>query len=111
MIGDKATEWTIGELAAAAGVTVRTLHHYDRLGLLRPLNRTPATHRRYGAAQAERLYRIVALRSLGFPLPTIRVLLNTDTEETLREELVQARPGYGFSITLIARSSFLSKIA
>jgi len=85
VIDGKATEWTIGELAAAAGVTVRTLHHYDRLGLLRPLNRTPATHRRYGAAQAERLYRIVALRSLGFPLPTIGVLLNTDTEDSLRE--------------------------
>src|SRR5947209_20302711 len=54
-------EWSVGELAAAAGVTVRTLHHYEQVGLLAPASRTGAGHRRYRAEQAERLYQITAM--------------------------------------------------
>jgi hypothetical protein len=46
-------EWSVGELAEAAGVTVRTLHHYDQVGLLAPAARTGAGHRRYRVADAD----------------------------------------------------------
>jgi cob(I)alamin adenosyltransferase len=69
-------EWSVGELAEAAGVTVRTLHHYDQVGLLAPAARTGAGHRRYRAEQVERLYQITAMRSLGFDLEEIRRALD-----------------------------------
>ena len=47
----------VGELAAASGLTVRTLHYYEELGLLEPSGRTQSGHRVYGAAEVERLYR------------------------------------------------------
>ncbi|MEU5694575.1 MerR family transcriptional regulator [Actinosynnema sp. NPDC020468] len=65
------TRWTIGELAQAAGITVRTLHHYDAIGLLRPGERTPAGHRRYTPDDVRRLYRIRALSHLGMPLDRV----------------------------------------
>src|SRR4051812_47936512 len=68
----------IGELARVAGVTVRTLHHYDELGLLTPSERTEGGHRLYTAQDVERLYRLLALRSLGLPLEEIRPLLEGD---------------------------------
>lgn len=66
-----------GELAQRAGVTVRTLHHYEALGLLAPL-RSGAGHRRYREADVERLLRIVWLRRLGFALERIGPLLAAD---------------------------------
>jgi DNA-binding transcriptional MerR regulator len=57
--------WSVGELASATGVTVRTLHHHDEIGLLAPSERTPAGHRRYSGEDLRRLYRIVVLRGLG----------------------------------------------
>jgi DNA-binding transcriptional MerR regulator len=68
----------IGELARVAGVTVRTLHHYDELGLLTPSERTQGGHRLYTAQDVQRLYRLLALRSLGLPLDEIRTLLDGD---------------------------------
>ena len=82
--------WKIGELAAAAGLTVRTLHHYDQLGLLVPSERSEAGYRLYSAGEVERLYRIVALRRLGFQLEEIRSLLERgalDLAETVRRHL------------------------
>jgi DNA-binding transcriptional MerR regulator len=58
----------VGELAERAGLTVRTLHHYDEIGLLAPARRTSAGHRLYGEEQVVRLQQIVALRGLGFSL-------------------------------------------
>src|SRR5947209_2975928 len=69
-------EWSVGELADAAGVTVRTLHHYDQVGLLAPAARTDAGHRRYRAEQVERLYEITAMWSLGFDLDAVRRALD-----------------------------------
>lgn len=63
--------WKIGELAKRTGLTVRTLHHYDGIGLLSPEERSEGGHRVYGEADIQRLYRIVSLRSLGFPLEAI----------------------------------------
>src|SRR4051794_8943139 len=62
---------TVGEIASASGLTVRTLHHWDEIGLLQPAERSAAGHRRYSPADVERLYRIVALRRLGLPLEEI----------------------------------------
>jgi len=63
--------WSIGELAGQTGLTVRTLRHYDELGLARPSRRTAAGHRRYAAEDVRRPHRIVALRGFGFALPEI----------------------------------------
>ena len=68
--------WKIGELARRTGLTVRTLHHYDEIGLLSPEERSDGGHRVYGEADVQRLYRIVSLRSLGFPLDAIAAALD-----------------------------------
>lgn len=65
------TFFRVGELAEASGLTVRTLHHYDEIGLMSPSERTPAGHRLYSADDVRQLYRIVALRKLGFSLDQI----------------------------------------
>ncbi|MFG2053953.1 MerR family transcriptional regulator [Micromonospora sp. NPDC048930] len=71
-----AATWRIGELCRRTGLTVRTLHHWDHVGLLRPSARTSSGHRLYAERDVDRLYRIVALRELGLPLETIGVLLD-----------------------------------
>ena len=68
--------WKIGELAQRTGLTVRTLHHYDEIGLLTPAERTDGGHRVYDEPAVQRLYRIVSLRSLGFPLDAIALALD-----------------------------------
>jgi DNA-binding transcriptional MerR regulator len=68
--------WTVGELARATGLTVRTLHHYDRIGLLRPSARSSAGYRLYGERDLARLQQIRSLRQLGFTLEQIRELLD-----------------------------------
>jgi DNA-binding transcriptional MerR regulator len=65
----------VGELARRTGVTVRTLHHYDELGLLSPARRTRAGHRLYGEADVVKLLRIRALVQLGCPLADVAALL------------------------------------
>ncbi|HEY3282852.1 MAG TPA: MerR family transcriptional regulator [Armatimonadota bacterium] len=62
--------------ARLAGVTVRTLHHYDRLGLLSPSRRTEAGYRLYGTADLARLHQITTLSLLGIPLKRIGDLLD-----------------------------------
>jgi MerR family transcriptional regulator, thiopeptide resistance regulator len=69
--------WKIGELAQRTGLTVRTLHHYDEIGLLSPAERSDGGHRVYDEADVQRLYRIVSLRSLGFPLDAIAQALDS----------------------------------
>src|SRR5688572_9531322 len=49
----------VGEVAALAGVTVRTLHHYDRIGLLSPSGRTSSGYRQYGPADLDRQHRVL----------------------------------------------------
>jgi DNA-binding transcriptional MerR regulator len=63
------------EFARLAGVTVRALHHYDRLGLLRPKHRSRAGYRLYSANDFARLEQIVVLKFLGMPLQQIKSLL------------------------------------
>ena len=70
-----------------AGVTVRTLHHYDDIGLLVPGERTSAGYRVYTDADLERLQQIRFYRELGFGLDEIAVLLDTaDPREHFRRQ-------------------------
>jgi len=76
----------VGELADRTGLTVRTLHHYDEIGLLKPSGRTAAGHRLYGEAEVRRLHQIASLRHLGLALDKVRACLD--------------RPGYSLERTL-----------
>jgi len=69
----------VQEFAKLAGVTVRALHHYDRLGLLKP-SRTDAGYRLYFLRDLERLEQIVALKFLGIPLKQIRAMFHRGTK-------------------------------
>ena len=84
--------WRVGELASATGLTVRALHHYDRLGLLEPAERTTSGHRLYAEGDVRRLYRIVALRHLGLRLDEIASVLDQGDPgltETVRRHLAR----------------------
>ncbi|AZM60878.1 MULTISPECIES: MerR family transcriptional regulator [unclassified Streptomyces] len=88
--------YSVGQVADFAGVTVRTLHHYDGIGLLVPGERSPAGHRRYSDADLDRLQQILFYRELGFPLEEVAVLLDdpdADPHAHLRRqhELLSAR--------------------
>jgi DNA-binding transcriptional MerR regulator len=74
--------YRIQQFADLAGVTVRTLHHYDRLGLLKPRRRTAAGYRLYEDRDLERLEHIVALRFLGLSLAEIRTLLENASDSS-----------------------------
>src|SRR5215469_16673147 len=76
--------------ATLAGVTVRTLHHYDQLGLLRP-RRSESGYRLYGERDLERLEQIVALKFLGMPLKQVRTLLDRDCLDIAAALRVQQR--------------------
>lgn len=67
--------YTVGQVAGFAGVTVRTLHHYDRAGLLTPGERSPGGYRLYGDADLARLQQILFYRELGFALDEIAEIL------------------------------------
>ena len=79
----------VGEVAALAGVTVRTLHHYDRIGLLSPSGRTATGYRQYSPADLDRLHQALLYRELGFPLEEVATLLDdpsADPEAHLRRQ-------------------------
>ena len=69
-------ELTVGSLAVLAGVTVRTLHHYDEIGLIVPSGRTAAGYRTYSSAEVERLQEVLFYRELGFSLEAIREVMS-----------------------------------
>ncbi|GAA1507348.1 MerR family transcriptional regulator [Streptomyces albidochromogenes] len=81
--------YSVGQVAGLAGVTVRTLHHYDGIGLLSPSARSHAGHRRYDDADLDRLQQILFYRELGFPLDEVAALLDdprADPREHLRRQ-------------------------
>jgi DNA-binding transcriptional MerR regulator len=86
---------TVGAVARLAGVTVRTLHHYDEIGLVSPSGRSPAGYRLYDEADLDRLHAVLAYRELGFGLEEISALVagTGDPLEHLRRQhaLVRAR--------------------
>ena len=69
--------YTVGELADLAQVTIRTLHHYDAIGLLAPSGRTSSGYRLYGHEELEQLQQILLYRELDFSLDAIsRIMLD-----------------------------------
>ena len=87
---------TVSEIAALAHVSVRTLRHYDAIGLLKPTQITEAGYRLYDNAALERLYLILLFRELEFPLKEIQAILDApdfDRNRILEQqvELLQAK--------------------
>ena len=70
--------YTVGQVARLAGVTVRTLHHYDEIGLLPPSGRAANGYRTYTRVDVARLQRILNWRELGFDLEQVAELVATD---------------------------------
>src|SRR5215213_9757907 len=80
---------TVGRVADLSGVTVRTLHHYDEIGLLSPSGRSAAGYRIYEEPDLERLQRILFYRELGFALEEISTIVDdprTDAVGHLRRQ-------------------------
>src|SRR5262245_8064974 len=79
--------FTVGELSKLTGVTVRTLHHYDEIGLVRPSARTAAGYRLYADDDVLRLQQVLLFRELGLPLPEIAAVL--DDPEYRRDDVLR----------------------
>lgn len=82
---------TVGEVAVLAGVSVRTLHHYDELGLVVPSGRSDAGYRLYDHADLERLQEVLALRALGLALSEVRALLDDPAHDRVQVLRGQAK--------------------
>ncbi|BCY11685.1 MerR family transcriptional regulator [Actinoplanes sp. L3-i22] len=100
---------TVGRVAELAGVSVRTLHHYDEIGLARPSGRTAGGYRAYSAADVERLREVLAYRRLGFGLREIADLVGDPATDAvahlrrLRGLLREQRDRAGVMVTAIDR--------
>lgn len=81
---------TVGAVASLVGVTVRTLHHWDEIGLARPSDRTAAGYRLYTASDIARIHRVLVYRELGVSLEETARLLDADADEAT-ESLLQQR--------------------
>jgi MerR family transcriptional regulator, thiopeptide resistance regulator len=68
--------FTVGELAKLTGITVRTLHHYDEIGLVQPSDRSRAGYRLYGDDDVLRLQQVLVYKELGLPLDEIAAVLD-----------------------------------
>ncbi|MDE7415325.1 MAG: MerR family transcriptional regulator [Lachnospiraceae bacterium] len=81
---------TVNEVSKLTGVSVRSLHHYDAIGLLKPAKVTEAGYRLYGDAELKRLQNILMFRELQFPLKQIRTILDSpdfDQKEALAQQI------------------------
>ncbi|GIH99553.1 MerR family transcriptional regulator [Planobispora takensis] len=97
--------WRIGQLARMAGVSERTLRHYDKIGLLAPAAVDRATgYRWYGVAELSRLERIRGLQRLGLPLRQIADLLDAP-ETQLRQALTEAVAGIRHDIAALTATA------
>lgn len=97
---------TIGQAAARAGVSIRTLRHYDEIGLLAPSRVTQAGYRLYGEAEMRRLERILFFRELEFPLEEIRAIMahpGYDERAAIERQLALMKKKRGRIDLLIAR--------
>ena len=74
----------IGELAKLTGITVRTLHHYDQIGLLTPSQLTDKGHRIYTEKDIKRLQQVISLKQLGFSLVEIKELIGSQSLNSLQ---------------------------
>ena len=81
---------TVNEVSKITGVSVRTLHHYDAIGLLKPTRVTEAGYRMYDDAAISRLQSILLFRELQFPLKEIKTILDSpefDCMEALTQQI------------------------
>lgn len=81
---------TVNEVSRLTGVSVRSLHHYDAIGLLKPARVTEAGYRLYGESELARLQNILLFRELQFPLKQIRTILDSpdfDRKEALAQQI------------------------
>ena len=81
---------TVREISKISGLSVRTLHHYDKIGLFRPSSHSDAGYRLYDDASLERLLFIMLYRTLGFPLEEIKSILDSkhyDRNAALRQQI------------------------
>jgi MerR family transcriptional regulator, thiopeptide resistance regulator len=97
--GDGMSSHTVGDVARMAGISVRTLHHYDKIGLLSPQERTDAGYRVYGQSDVEQLQHILFYRELGLPLDEIQKAMSDagfDRASALRRQrdLMVAKVGH-----------------
>lgn len=83
--------WKVGQLASLTGLTVRTLHHYDHIDLVRPTGRSGSGHRLYEDADVQRLYQVLALRQLGLPLAAVASVM---AGATSMSEVLEAHQSY-----------------
>lgn len=74
----------IGELAQATKISVRTLHHYDEIGLLSPSSRTDSSHRVYSESDIQRLHKITSLKEIGLSLDEIKQFIGLSQDEILK---------------------------
>jgi MerR family transcriptional regulator, thiopeptide resistance regulator len=82
--------WKVGELSKLTGLTIRTLHHYDEIGLLCPMFHTDAGHRLYAEADIGKLQQIMSLKELGYSLDGIKELFENpeyNSKEVLQMQL------------------------
>jgi len=87
-VSEEQATYSVGQVARLAGVTVRTLHHYDEIGLLPPSGRAANGYRTYTAVDVARLQRVLSWRELGFDLEQVAALVATDgTTESVTEQL------------------------
>ena len=99
----------ISEVAKLTGITVRTLHYYDEVGLLKPSEITEAGYRLYSREDLEILQQILFFRELDFPLSQIKEIMNNpnyDKEEALKKQkelLIQQRQRIEGLIKLIEK--------
>jgi len=97
------------EFAKLTGVTVRALHHYDRLGLLKPSGRTAKGYRLYGERDFARLQQVVTLKFIGFPLKQIKDILDRSSFDLAaelhrqRETIVEQRGRLELAIRAIEK--------
>ena len=99
---------TVSQVSRLTGVSVRTLHHYDRIGLLRPAEVTEAGYRLYGENELERLQQILFFRELEFPLQDIGKIINSssfDRNKALDQqiELLEMKKEHLENLLLYAR--------
>ena len=98
--------WKIGELAKRTGVSIRTLHHYDEIGLLSPSHRTESGHRLYGREEVVRLQQILSLRQMGLSLADVGVMLarrRNDAQRIIEQHIAQLKQQIATQQDLCAR--------
>lgn len=102
--------WRVGELAAITGLSVRTFHHYDQIGLLRPSKRTAGGHRLYASDDVARLALIMILRRAGLSLAKIKAAVDCNDNAVDVLELIE-RQSSTLEATLIDTLAFGRRLA